>query len=359
MKKNTIRRVQLDLETLEARDVPSALSLGTAGGYAVLGLENTAIVNFDSSVTGDEGVSKGGSLRNALRSTITGDVNEFSGGQYFGRGKLDGTLSVDPAGLTLADSAALAASTQADALTATQTFKNIDARTTLTGNGGVNVIDISGDITNSLILSGTAGDVFIVNVKGSVDLDGSESLGLAGGVTANHVLYNFIGARGSVSARDGTVIDGTLLGPTYGFDLEGKIDGEIISGREVVLFGAKVTAAPFSMPVATPPGLSGFVLDNNGNPVSGITVDLENSSGTIISSAVTSSTGAYSFTGLTAGTYQLAVVSTRSWQAISSQAGTVNGTTDGSSVSSATIGSIVLANGNTGINYDFTVGAGG
>ena len=110
----------------------------------------------------------------------------------------------------------------------------------MTGNGGLNVIDINGDINNSLILKGTANDIFIVNVKGSVDLQGKETLGLAGGVTADHVLYNFIGPDGSVITGKNNVIDGTLLGPTYGFFLRGDVDGAIIGARgsELLLDGA-------------------------------------------------------------------------------------------------------------------------
>jgi hypothetical protein len=362
MRKNTARRVQLDLESLEARDVPSALSLGTAGGYAVLGLARAGIVNFDSSVTGDEGVSKGGSLWNQRHSTITGDLAEYSRGQYYGHGILDGALSVNPTALSQADSDALSASTQADALTATQTFKNISAATTVTGDGGLNVIDITGNIRNSLILNGTSSDVFVVNVKGSVDLNGRETLGLAGGVTADHVLYNFIGSDGSVTARSGSVIDGTLLGPKYSFDLAGTVDGEIIAGRELLLMGAKVTEASFALPVvsSSPGSLSGFALNSlNGAPIVKFTIDLEDSSGNLIQSTTTSSTGAFSFTGLQPGTYQLVAAQNGNWIGVSATAGTVNGATDGSSVNSVTIGSINLSNGGAGINYDFTLGAGG
>jgi hypothetical protein len=366
MRNNSARRVQLDLETLEVRDVPSsvsgAVSLGTAGDYAALGLANTHIVSIDASITGDAGISKGGRLT-SLFSTITGDVVESASRQYRGFGKLDSNVSVNAAAITQADSDALAAASQADALTATQTFKNINAPTTVKGNGGVNVIDITGDINNSLTLSGTASDVFIINVKGSVALNGKESLGVAGGVTANHVLYNFIGSNGSVTDRSGTVIDGTLLGPKYSFDLEGKIDGEIIAGSDVDLVGAKVTQDSFTMPVTvtnSPGSLSGFALNSlNGAPVVKFTIDLEDSSGNIIKSTTTSSTGAFSFTGLTPGTYQLVAAQNGNWIGVSATPGTVNGATDGSSVNSVTIGSIVIGNGSVGINYDFQLGAAG
>ena len=38
------------------------------------------------------------------------------------------------------------------------------------GNGGLNVININGNMTTSLILNGSATDIFIVNVTGTLSL---------------------------------------------------------------------------------------------------------------------------------------------------------------------------------------------
>ena len=46
MSTNSFRRVRLNLETLEERDVPSTVSLGVASDYAVLGLGNSQVVNW-------------------------------------------------------------------------------------------------------------------------------------------------------------------------------------------------------------------------------------------------------------------------------------------------------------------------
>ncbi len=364
MSKNLFRRVHLDLEALEQRDVPSvaagaAVSLGTANGYAALGLVNSHTVSLGASITGDAGVSKGGDFFN-LGSTITGDVVESAAGQYFGFGKANATVNIDAAAISQADSDALSASTQAAGLQATQTFKSINVRTTVTGDGGVNVIDITGGINHTLILDGTSSDIFIVNVKGSVNLSGQQTLGLAGGVTADHVLYNFIGSKGSVVAGSRTVIDGTLLGPKYGFDINGQVNGEIIAGQELLLMGAKVTEVPFSAPVAAPPAgsLSGIAFISSTSPIQGLTVELEDGSGNVLQTAVTDANGAYSFTNLQAGTYQL-VVEPSFYQPITAEVGSVNGTADGSSVSNVSIGSIVLPSGGVGINYDFKLGTGG
>lgn len=184
--------------------------------------------------------------------TITGNVLESAKGQYFGRGQLDGTLTIDPAQAAQADKDASSASAQAAALTPTQTFKSIRHATTIQGNGGVNVIDINGNIRASLTLKGSVNDVFIINVKGSMDLFGRSSLGLAGGVTANHVLYNFTGRHGDVVAFHRGEIDGTLLAPRYNVFLDGTVNGEVIGGGRhfVLLPGAKVNQESFT-PSAT------------------------------------------------------------------------------------------------------------
>jgi choice-of-anchor A domain-containing protein len=126
----------------------------------------------------------------------------------------------------------------------------------VTGNGGLNVIAINGDIQNTVILSGNSNDVFIVNVTGTADLSGSETLGLAGGVTANHVLYNFTGSGGSIDILSSGAVDGTLLAPHDDFILDGTFNGEIIGGGpEIILLpGATVNQDPFSAPATGPTG---------------------------------------------------------------------------------------------------------
>src|SRR5262245_61683222 len=100
------------LEGLEAREVPAALpvSLGTAGHYAVLGLQNTDIINGNGTIHGDAGVSRGGSLVNRVRSSIDGDVHAAKSGQYSGRGDLSGSLIISASEMkTAGDDAAAAA----------------------------------------------------------------------------------------------------------------------------------------------------------------------------------------------------------------------------------------------------------
>ena len=221
------------------------ISLGTANNYGVLGLKNTAINNSLVTIHGNEGVSQGGKLTNMAPSTITGNVYEFASGQYSGPGHLGGTVITNPALLTQNDSDALTAATTAAGLPATQTFGNISSNTTVTGNGALNVIDINGNINlnnASLTLTGTASDVFVVNVTGTLTCGGTGGLMLGGGVTANHVLYNLTHSGSTVTSHVGNVFFGTLLAPNMSFNLDGTFNGEIIGGGQSIalLSGAQV-----------------------------------------------------------------------------------------------------------------------
>ncbi len=222
------------VDGLEVRCVP-AVTLGTAANYDVLGLQNTAINNSNVTITGDEGVSQGGSLSNAAPSTIKGNAVVYSASQYSGPGKLGGGVVVNPGLLAQNDADALMAASQAAALTPTQTLGTVGSPTTVTGNGGLNVLAVNGDLTASLTLSGTASDIFVVNVTGTLTFTASSVLGLGGAVTADHVLYNFTGAGGTINSKVGNVFNGTLLAPNYSFNLDGTFNGEIIGGKSIVM----------------------------------------------------------------------------------------------------------------------------
>ena len=208
----------------------SSINLGRACGGAVVGLQGTKIVNSLVTIYGDEYVSQSGSLANNAPSTINGNVYEFATRQYSGPGKLNGSIVTDPTLLNQVDADALSAAATAKALVPTRTFENISSPTTVTGNGGVNVIQINGNITSSLILSGNASDVFIINVTGNLNIGGSSVLGVAGNVAPGNVLYNFIGTGGTIDTHVDNVVNGTLLAPKYSFNLDGVFNGRIIGG---------------------------------------------------------------------------------------------------------------------------------
>ena len=248
------------VDVLEGRLVLSSFptSLGAAGQFAVLGLAEAGIDNNNASVTGDEGISQWGGMWLSRSSGIHGDVVEYAGGQYTSERAFGGDVKIDPDLMAQADADALRVSAEAAALAPTQTLEPVCRPTTVTGNGGLNVIDVPGGIFSTLVLKGFSRDVFIVNVP-SVYIDGG-GLELAGGVRADHVLYNITGS--GYASLKGTV-EGTVLVPNCPVTLQGRVEGQIVDGREITLGdrfnpmqGVDIKADPFQVP-ANLAGLSG------------------------------------------------------------------------------------------------------
>jgi choice-of-anchor A domain-containing protein len=345
---------RLRLEALEAREVPSAVSLGTAANYAVLGLHGADISQSGSSaVTGNEGISRGGSLSLANHAFVTGTVYEAAAHETNAPNPvINATL------LAQADADALAAAAQAKALAPTQTFGTITKSTVIHGNGGLNVISIRGDVRAPLVLDGGANDVFVVNIQGDLKLGKNESLLLSGGVTAGHVLYNFTGRGASVEIHAGTSVNGTILAPSADVQINGVLNGEVIGGRSVQIGAhAGVNWVAFAATQANGPASLGGVIDFNGAPTANTLVSLLDANGNVVATTSTGSDGSYTFAGIAAGTYQLVVSPPLpTWMVVAATPGTVNGATDGTgNPTHASIDAIVLGPGNAGLGYNFSM----
>jgi choice-of-anchor A domain-containing protein len=347
-------RPRLNLETLEARDVPSAVSLGSAANYAVLGLHGAEISQSGSSaVTGNEGVSRGGQLTLSGHAAVAGTVYEAAARETNAPHPV-----IDSSLLATADADALTAAAQAKALAPTQSFGTITKTTVIHGNGGLNVISIRGDVRASLVLDGGANDVFIINVQGDLKLGKNESLLLSGGVTAGHVLYNFTGRGGSIDIHEGATVNGTILAPSADVQIDGVLNGEVIGGRSVQISShARVNWVAFAAPQANgPASLAGVVTDLGGTALVNIQVSLLDANGNVVATANTGGDGSYSFTGIAAGTYQLVVSLPPRMFVAAATPGTVNGATDGTSdTGNASIDAIVLGPGNAGAGYNFSL----
>ena len=360
--KRGTKRIRPTFDSLDDRVLLTTgpIGLGSAAQFAVLGLNNTNVMNLAANVKGNEGVSQGGHLTSAF-STVGGSVSEAAKGQYLGfASSVHGTVSVNSPLLSQANTDAQAASAQDAALAATQTFGSITKATTITGNGGLNVISIKGNLQDSLTLKGGANDVFVVNITGNIKLLGNASLKLAGGVTANHVLYNVTGSGGSVAILTTGAVNGTLLAPHDDMVLDGTFNGAVVGGGKSVglMPGATVNPVPFSPPA--PPALaslSGYV-SKGGIGQFGVTVTLTGTDAhgnAVRLQTTTDGKGDYSFTGLQPGTYMILAPQV-SGDTTTAFAGTVNGSTtaDGKVDSAADITSIVLNGGDVGANFDFS-----
>jgi choice-of-anchor A domain-containing protein len=372
------RRVQLQLETLEDRTVPTNLSLGLAGQFTALSLTGTSdIISGPSGVHGDYGVGPKGVLNISGSSFASGTVSLNTDGNPADNAALitSGSAwvgSVVNTDLTGAVSDALAASATYAGLTPTQTFGDVTAPTTIVGNGGTNVIsarsiNLSG--STILTLSGGANDVFIINVTGALASSGSGTIRLVGGVLPSQVLFNALGSGGgamTVNLSGTSVFEGTILAPHRDFSIgPATLDGAVICGGSTlqVHSGAQVTTDLFSPPVAATASLSGFVTDTkNLLPIQGVKITLTqyDSTGTMVVATFTTMTdynGFYSFGSLAAGKYSVSEDASTlppGYLPTGSSPGTVDGVSpDGTSSSFTLISGVTLAAGNAGINYDF------
>jgi len=125
------------------------------------------------------------------------------------------------------------------------TINTINTTRTITGNGGLNVINVGSIVLvkKVLTLSGGANDVFIINVSGDCSI-GSAQVVLAGGLKASRVLWNFLGTGTTVNGyKDITYVSGTFLVPFRDFTLDvAHLNGAVVGGGNVRIHsGATVT----------------------------------------------------------------------------------------------------------------------
>jgi hypothetical protein len=131
-------------------------------------------------------------------------------------------------------------SSYASSLAPTQTFS-----TTITGNGGLNVIDVA-DIHNvKFTISGGPNDYFVFNVSGAVNTNQPMTLV---GVTADQILFNLTGTGTVFQTSGGDVSYGTYLAVNGGkfqfsnLDLTGRLIN--IGGDVQLVSGSRIPSVP-------------------------------------------------------------------------------------------------------------------
>jgi uncharacterized protein (DUF2141 family) len=141
---------------------------------------------------------------------------------------------------------AIAASNRFAALKATQKLGNITTTTTITGNGGVNVISIPylKIVNGTLTIKGGASDVFVINVSGKFELDASKMV-LTGGVPQCAILWNFTGnwvaEANEVELENGSTGIGTFLAPERLVDFQrSTLIGKVLAGGQVIVNASTV-----------------------------------------------------------------------------------------------------------------------
>ena len=117
---------------------------------------------------------------------------------------------------------------------------------TIAATGQLTVAAISGLTLTSagknLTLNGTAADVFVLKISGSMNLGNGDSIVLTGGILPQDVLLVFTGSTAQSITLSGGTVNGTLLvdNPHYTLTLDGTINGMVVADNTVTV-GANST----------------------------------------------------------------------------------------------------------------------
>lgn len=238
----------------------SGLNLGADTNYAFIDLGSTTLGWNSGPIAGN--VLFGQGLSANLSGGNNGGLSNGGVLYYDNTATISGSLQNPVTEVLVPTSSTLAAltsaqsvSTYAASLAATQTFGNITSATTITGNGGLNVIDVTNIHNAPLTLSGSASDYFIINVSG--EFQTNQAMTLAGGVAASQVLFNLTGTGTVLQTSGGDQLYGTFLatdGGQFQFS-ELDLDGALIDtdGNVQFVSGSKIgTFDPFTVPSPVP-----------------------------------------------------------------------------------------------------------
>ena len=251
------------------------LSLGTLTNYALvdLGTGDTIAINsgpIAGNVLLGNGVNAGfaGGNNGQITGTLSYDSTVTGTNTFSQLATAPTTQQVSTSVTSQAFSYAQAASSQAAALTATQTFSGtVSGATTLTGNGGLNVIDFNSIQNAPLTIKGTASDTFVINIAGTFNTNVAMTLS---GVSASQILFNFTGTSGNVlQTSGGDSLYGTFLAADGGnfqfselnltgalYNSEGGM--QFVSGSKIPTYTAFTGGTSNAAPAPEPSSLALF-----------------------------------------------------------------------------------------------------
>jgi hypothetical protein len=223
----------------------SCVSLGTAGNYAILAKTGVSTVPA-SMINGNVGLSPaartfltGWSLISEPTDTFFTSAQVAAGGKLYASDNVGGTTSVD---LTTAVGDMQTAYTDAAGKPAgVGPNLNLGAGTVAgqtlapgTYTWGSNV-----NITTDLTLNGSATDVWVFQVAGTLDMATATNVVMAGGALPKNVFWQVSGA---VTIGANTHFEGIILGQTgITFGNLASINGRLLAQSAVVLDATTVT----------------------------------------------------------------------------------------------------------------------
>jgi hypothetical protein len=240
--------------------VPASAAVLTEGtvlpNYAVVSVgPNSSIMVNSGPITGNVLLGDGNtsSSSGGGNGQVTGvvDVSPPASGDFLAH------IQIAPTIVTVASSVGTQAfadantlSAEASAFAPTQTFSTISGGQTITGNGGVNVIDVN-SISNGFTLSGGPNDIFVFNVGGTFGTVNNPMV--LSGVSASNILFNFTATSGNVFQTSGGGVEfGTYLATDGGNFQFSNLDltGQLINtdGHIQFVSGSSISGVPFGVP---------------------------------------------------------------------------------------------------------------
>ena len=204
----------------------NTIDLGAAEDYSGLGLDGVPITisSGNTVVAGNIGVGVNGSLNFSGGGKIKGRIDKDSTASSNISGGSSAAGGIDTVNMAPIATAATNAATHYGSLAPTSTLASILSTSHLTGSGGQNVIDVTGDINlqggSTLTLTGTSADTFVFDIDGSMTLGGGSKI-LLDGVWPFQVLFNLVGTGKAVNLNGNSDSAGIFL------DVKGDI---IVSG---------------------------------------------------------------------------------------------------------------------------------
>jgi choice-of-anchor A domain-containing protein len=221
------------------------INLGQAANYAVLDVGGTVSVAtgfaaYQSAtvINGNVGEGPFSSWTHGIDATINGTLYYDTTDMLPAiTGTITGGTVQKSMSATVLD--AINASTTAAALAPTQTFSTLTENQIIFGNGGLNVIRVTGDVAlkKGLTIQGSASDSFVFQFTASdatsavtLTLSGM-NVTLTGGVLADNIVWDLNGGGGQVTISSGAIVYGTFLAPDRSVTVDqGTIGGRVIAG---------------------------------------------------------------------------------------------------------------------------------
>ncbi len=233
---------------------PAAVPLGTAGNFSVLA--KTGIATSGGTILGDIGVSPGDQTTLTGFSQVLDFTGTYSTSTYVPGYKIYASdyTAPTPSMLTIAVGHMQNAYTVGGGATPDLTNDLGGILNGVTYGRGVYRWTSNVDITGNITLDGSASDVFILQIYGTLDLESGMKVLLSGGAVKENVFWIVadVTTLHTTSVMTGNILDQTLIASQTGSTLNGKALAQsavTISGGS--MDGTLTVPSPTPTPSAT------------------------------------------------------------------------------------------------------------